>query len=307
LNLFRFSSFAFRASPKGTFYQQKCQANARPTRPITTLYLSFDPKTLIKKAPFPREFDPRTNPHNDPKIAIPLIDPLWRPRNPTSTLEGFTEKSTGTLENFPQNPTGAPENPCSTPQSFPESPAEGPDNPRSSPRNPHFPRKDRRKKISILNFQRQKFNKGQRPKSYEKIPPLVSTDSCPLLSVFRHPSSVVCPCPLAAHFFLCKTNPILLDKTMMQTFMLQRVMKMGMLPASEKQTQSNPISNPASVPNHAWCAPGRRFSLGNGLLLRFVLEFRAGFDRDRRLVRIAWEMILLRHRRVFCRPVWLAG
>jgi hypothetical protein len=117
LNLFRFSSFGFRASAKPAFSQEKCQANPRPQRPITTLYLRLDPKTLIKKAPFLREFDPKTDPHNAPKIAIPRINPLWRPRNPTRTLEGFTEKSTATLENFP-------------PQSFPESPAEACENPR---------------------------------------------------------------------------------------------------------------------------------------------------------------------------------
>jgi hypothetical protein len=176
LNLFRFSSFGFRASAKPAVCQQKGQANARPTRPITTLYYTFHPNSLIGKTPFRRQFGPETNPHNAPKIAIPRIQrdrtPSGAPKNPTRTLEAFTEESTATLEIFSENPAGASENPIRTPQSFPESPAEAPKDPRSRPRNPHLSRKERRKKISILNFRRQKFNKGQRPKSYEKIPPL---------------------------------------------------------------------------------------------------------------------------------------
>jgi hypothetical protein len=216
LPLRRQGTFAFRASPKATFCQQKGQANARPQRPITTLYYTFHPQTLIKKCPFPREFDPKTDPHNAPKIAIVPTYPLWRPRNPTRTLESFSEESTATLEIFSENPTGAPENPCSTPQSFPESPAEAPEDPRSRPRNPHLSRKDRRKKISILTFSRENDRKGQRPKSYEKIPPLLSTH-CPSSFVHRpsslapRPSSLA-PAPRPLTTFLCKTNPILLDR-----------------------------------------------------------------------------------------------
>jgi hypothetical protein len=70
LPLPRHGTFALRASPNRLSCQQKCQANARPQRPITTLYLRLDPKTLIKKAPFPRQFDPKTDPHNAPKIYI---------------------------------------------------------------------------------------------------------------------------------------------------------------------------------------------------------------------------------------------
>jgi hypothetical protein len=162
LPLRRQASFGFRASRKGAFYQQKCQANPRPQRPITTLYLSIHPNSLIRKAPYPREFAPKTNPHNAPKIPILLITP------------------------------------------------------RSRPRNPHLSRKERRKKISILNFRRQKFNKGQRPKSYEKIPPLTRPrqerqppaypNNPPILPILPP-----APAPLPLTTFLCKTNPILLD------------------------------------------------------------------------------------------------
>jgi hypothetical protein len=180
-------------------YQEKCQAKACPARPITTLYYTFNPVVNIKKWPFRRKFDPKTKPHNAPKIAILLIQkdltPSGAPENHTGTLESFAEKSTGTLENFPQNPAGAPENPCPTPESFPESPTEAPETPCSRPRNPHLSRKGRRKKNSLLSFSRENENKGQRPRSYEEIPPLLSTHSlCRLSSVVRPPAH--CPsCP----------------------------------------------------------------------------------------------------------------
>ncbi|MHC4866162.1 MAG: hypothetical protein ACYTEX_18930 [Planctomycetota bacterium] len=89
--LFRISSFGFRASTKGVSCQKKCQAKVRPQGPITTLYLSFDPNTLIKKAPFRRKFGARTNPHNAPKIAILLIEkdltPVAPPKTPLAHLK----------------------------------------------------------------------------------------------------------------------------------------------------------------------------------------------------------------------------
>jgi hypothetical protein len=151
LPLPRHGTFAFRASRKGAFYQQKCQAKACWQRPITTLYYTFHPETLIKKSPFRRKFGPKRNPHNDPKIPILLIEkdltPPGAPENTTGTLESFTEKSTATLQNFPKNPAGASENPCHTSESFPESLTEAPEKSRSRPRNPHLSRKTRRKKI----------------------------------------------------------------------------------------------------------------------------------------------------------------
>jgi hypothetical protein len=189
LNLFRFpasagtslplrrqGSFEFRVSPKGLSCQQKRQANPRPQRPITTLYYTFSPESLIKKCPnstVKRPFcPPKKTPITPQKSLSFRLNPSGAPKDPTGKLENFTEEPTGTLQNFPQNPPDAPENPCPTPESFPRNPAEPSENPRSRPRNPHLSRKDSRKKISILNFGRQKFNKGQRPKSYEKIPPL---------------------------------------------------------------------------------------------------------------------------------------
>jgi hypothetical protein len=60
-------------------YQEKCQANAWPQRPITTLYFSFDPNTVIKKCPFRRKFGPKTNPMTPQKSLSFLLPPAHAP------------------------------------------------------------------------------------------------------------------------------------------------------------------------------------------------------------------------------------